>query len=121
MPRWWVDEAVVDETLETQPSNKAWLMGFKGDGAIINTNAGVDHDCRIGSGAHIGPGSALAGNVEIGCESFLGAGTCVVPCVRIGSRAIVGAGSVVLRDIPDNVIAMGVPARITGRIKTPPN
>jgi UDP-perosamine 4-acetyltransferase len=92
-----------------------------GDGAIINTNAGVDHDCRIGSGAHVGPGSALAGNVEIGCECFLGAGTCVVPGVRIGSRAIVGAGSVVVRDIPDHVMAMGVPARITGEIKTPPN
>jgi len=84
-----------------------------GDGAIINTNAGVDHDCRIGRGAHIGPGSTLAGNVEIGCESFLGARTCVIPGIRIGSRAIVGAGSVVVRDIPDDVTAMGVPARIT--------
>lgn len=90
-----------------------------GDGAIINTNAGVDHDCRIGKGAHIGPGSALAGKVEIGCESFLGAGTCVVPGVRIGSRVIVGAGSVVVRDIPDDVIAMGAPARVTGGTKTP--
>jgi len=84
-----------------------------GDGAIINTNAGVDHDCRIGRGAHIGPGSTLAGNVEIGCESFLGARTCVIPGIRIGSRAIVGAGSVVVRDIPDDVTAMGVPARIS--------
>ena len=92
-----------------------------GDGAIINTNAGVDHDCRIGCGAHIGPGSALAGNVEIGCESFLGAGTCVVPGVRIGHRAIIGAGSVVIRDIPDDVTEMGVPARVTRKIKTPPN
>ena len=84
-----------------------------GDGAIINTNAGVDHDCRIGRGAHIGPGSTLAGNVEIGCESFLGARTCVIPGIRIGSRAIVGAGSVVVRDVPDDVTAMGVPARIS--------
>jgi UDP-perosamine 4-acetyltransferase len=90
-----------------------------GDGAIINTNAGVDHDCRIGKGAHIGPGSALAGRVEIGCESFLGAGTRVVPGVRIGSRVVVGAGSVVVRDIPDDVIAMGVPARVTAAVKTP--
>jgi UDP-perosamine 4-acetyltransferase len=89
-----------------------------GDGAIINTNAGVDHDCRIGSGAHVGPGSALAGNVDIGRESFLGAGTCVIPGVRIGSRAIVGAGSVVVREIPDDVTAMGVPARIIREIGT---
>jgi UDP-perosamine 4-acetyltransferase len=84
-----------------------------GDGAIINTNAGVDHDCRIGNGAHIGPESVLAGNVEIGCETFLGVGACVIPGIRIGSRTIVGAGSVVVRDLPDGVTAMGVPARIT--------
>jgi UDP-perosamine 4-acetyltransferase len=89
-----------------------------GDGAIINTNAAVDHDCRIGSGAHIGPGSALAGKVEVGRESFLGTGTCVIPGVRIGSRAIVGAGSVIVRDLPDDVTAMGVPARITSEGKT---
>ena len=92
-----------------------------GDGAIINTNAAVDHDCRIGSGAHIGPGSALAGCVEVGCESFLGAGTCVIPGIRIGSRVIVGAGSVVVQDLPDDVTAMGVPARIVGEPRTPSN
>ena len=91
-----------------------------GDCAIINTNASVDHDCRIGTGAHIGPGSVLAGNVEIGCETFLGVGTCVIPGVRVGSRTIVGAGSVVVRDIPDGVTAMDVPARVTDEIKTPP-
>jgi UDP-perosamine 4-acetyltransferase len=92
-----------------------------GDGAIINTNAGIDHDCRIGSGAHIGPGSVLAGNVEIGSETFLGVGTCVIPGIRIGSRTIVGAGSVDVRDLPDGVKAMGVPARVTGETKSRPN
>jgi UDP-perosamine 4-acetyltransferase len=91
-----------------------------GDGAIINTNAGVDHDCCIGNGVHIGPGSALAGNVEVGRESFLGIATCVLPGVRIGSRAVIAAGSVVIRDIPDDVTAMGVPARIVSDVKTPP-
>jgi UDP-perosamine 4-acetyltransferase len=90
------------------------------DGVIINTKAGVDHDCYISDGAHIGPGSALAGNVEIGRESFLGIGTCVVPGIRIGSRAIVGAGSVVIRDIPDDVTALGVPARVVSGITTSP-
>jgi len=91
-----------------------------GDGAIINTNAGVDHDCCIGNGAHIGPGSALAGNIEVGRETFLGVGTCVLPGIRIGSRAIIGAGSVVNRDIPDDVTAIGVPARIVSDVNTSP-
>ena len=89
-----------------------------GDGVIINTNATVDHDCFLGNGTHICPGSALAGNVKTGNESFLGTGTCVVPGVRIGNRAIIGAGSVVIRDIPDDVMAMGVPARILGGVTT---
>jgi UDP-perosamine 4-acetyltransferase len=87
-----------------------------GDGAIINTNASVDHDCRIGNGAHIGPGSTLAGNVEVGCEAFLGVATCVIPGIRVGSRTIIGAGSVVVRDIPDDVTAMGAPARVISDI-----
>ena len=90
------------------------------DGAIINTNAGVDHDCWIGNGAHIGPGSALAGNVIVGCEAFLGIGSSVLPGARIGNRATIGAGSVVLRDIPDDTTAVGVPARAVSDIAAPP-
>jgi UDP-perosamine 4-acetyltransferase len=90
-----------------------------GDGAIINTNAGVDHDCRIGDYAHIGPAAALAGNVEVGLGSFIGIGASILPGVRIGDRVIVGAGSVVIRDIPNDVTAFGVPARVVHDLKTP--
>jgi UDP-perosamine 4-acetyltransferase len=88
------------------------------DGAIVNTNASVDHDCYIGDGTHICPGCALAGEVKVGCESLLGIGTRVVPGIRIGDRAIIGAGSVVIRDIPDDVTAVGAPARIVKGGKT---
>ena len=44
----------------------------------------------------------------------IGAGTTITPGVTIGENALIGAGSVVTKDIPDNAIAMGTPARIVG-------
>ncbi len=85
-----------------------------GDLAIINTGAVVDHDCRLGAACHLGPASALAGGVIVGERSFLGVGARVIPGVSIGADAIVGAGGVVVRDLPDGVLAVGVPAKIKG-------
>jgi UDP-perosamine 4-acetyltransferase len=82
-----------------------------GDFAIVNTGASVDHDCRIGQAAHIAPRCALAGMVTIGNGSFMGIGSCAVPGVNVGNWSIIGAGAAVTKDIPDNVIAVGIPAR----------
>ncbi len=45
----------------------------------------------------------------------IGAGTTIIPGVRIGRNALVGAGSTVTKDIPDNAIVVGSPARVVGR------
>lgn len=50
--------------------------------------------------------------VEIGDNVFVGVNSIVMPGVRIGSRVVVGAGSVVTKDIPDNSVAVGNPARV---------
>ncbi|UAL11780.1 acetyltransferase [Caulobacter segnis] len=85
-----------------------------GDLAIVNTGAVIDHDCRLGAACHLGPASALAGGVSIGDRAFLGVGARVIPGVTIGADAIVGAGGVVVRDLPEAVLAVGVPAQIKG-------
>ena len=52
------------------------------------------------------------GGIVVGDDAWLGFGVVVLDGVRIGKGAVVGAGSVVTRDIPDNAIAVGVPARV---------
>src|SRR5581483_3713754 len=79
---------------------------------IINTGATVDHDCRIGDFAHIAPGVHLAGEAHVGRGAFLGIGAAIIPGRAVGEWATVGAGAVVVSDIPANVTAVGVPARV---------
>lgn len=83
-----------------------------GKGCIINTGATIDHDCEIGDYSHIAPGTHFAGTIKTGVGVFFGVGTSVTPNLKIGNRVIVGAGSAVVRDLPDNVTAVGVPAKI---------
>lgn len=54
------------------------------------------------------------GCIEIGDNVFVGAGTRILYDVRIGSNVIIGTGSIVTKDIPDNSIAAGSPAKVIG-------
>lgn len=78
---------------------------------ILNTGCIVEHECVIESGVHIAPGAVLAGNVSVGENSFIGSNSVVKQGVKIGSGVTVGAGSVVTKDIPDNEIWVGNPAK----------
>ena len=50
--------------------------------------------------------------VVIGNDVWIGDRVVILPGVHIGSGSIIGAGAVVTKDIPDNAIAAGVPARV---------
>lgn len=83
-----------------------------GDGVIINTCSSVGHDCNLGNYVHICPGARLAGGSNIEELCWIGLGSSVRQLINIGARTIVGAGSVVVKDIPSNATAFGVPAKI---------
>ncbi|MCW8933008.1 MAG: acetyltransferase [Gammaproteobacteria bacterium] len=83
-----------------------------GISCIVNTAATVDHDCQIADGVHISPGANLAGFVSVNKCSWIGIGASIIQMVSIGQNSIVGAGAVVLKNIPDNVKVVGVPAKV---------
>jgi sugar O-acyltransferase (sialic acid O-acetyltransferase NeuD family) len=82
-----------------------------GKGVICNTSCSIDHECSIGNFVHIAPSAVLCGNVEVGEYSFIGANSVIKQGVVIGKNVIIGAGSVVIKDIPDNAIIAGNPAK----------
>ena len=83
-----------------------------GKHCIINTGATVDHDCVIEDFCHIAPGAHISGATHVGEGTWIGVGSSVIQCLSIGRSCMVGAGSVVVKDIPDNVIAYGCPAKV---------
>jgi sugar O-acyltransferase (sialic acid O-acetyltransferase NeuD family) len=80
--------------------------------SIVNVNASVSHDCDIGDFSNINPGAVICGNVRIGLGCYIGAGATVIDKISIGEWTVVGAGAVVTKDLPANVTAVGVPARV---------
>jgi sugar O-acyltransferase (sialic acid O-acetyltransferase NeuD family) len=83
-----------------------------GKSCIINTGAIIEHDCVLEDGVHVSPNAAMGGAVNIGKKTWLGVGSGISNNVKIGKNSIVGAGAIVLKDVPDNVLAAGVPAVI---------
>ncbi|MGQ9574466.1 MAG: acetyltransferase [Thermoguttaceae bacterium] len=85
-----------------------------GQHVIVNTAASIDHDCLIGDYAHVAPGVHLAGGVTIEEGVLMGIGSVAIPGVTIGSGTTVGAGAAVVGNLPQRVVAVGVPAAVQG-------
>ena len=79
---------------------------------IINSGSVVEHENIIGDFTHLAVGSVLCGNVNVSDYSFIGANSTIIQGVTIGSNTQIGAGAVVAGDIPQDCVAVGVPARV---------
>jgi acetyltransferase EpsM len=88
-----------------------------GENVIVNTSSSVDHDCVIEDGVHVGPGAHLGGGVSVGEGTWVGIGAIIKDKVKIGRDSIIGAGAVVLQDIPDGVVAFGIPAKVIRKVE----
>jgi serine acetyltransferase len=80
----------------------------------IGSNCTIFHQVTIGSQREFGtnPGSPIIGNNVI-----IFPNTVIIGNVSVGDNVIIGAGSIVTRDIPENSIVAGNPARLIKNIK----
>jgi bifunctional UDP-N-acetylglucosamine pyrophosphorylase / glucosamine-1-phosphate N-acetyltransferase len=83
-------------------------------------------DATVGADVNIGAGTITCNYdgqkknpTEIGAGAFIGSDTMLVAPIRVGAGSITGAGSVVTRDVPDDSLAVGAPARVIRKLKNP--
>jgi serine O-acetyltransferase len=82
-------------------------------GVVINSAVRGGSDVKIEHQVTIGAERGLS--PVLGDDIFIGAGAKVIGSIRVGSNVRIGANAVVLQDVPDNVTAVGIPARYIPR------
>lgn len=83
-----------------------------GKHVILNLSCTVGHDTIIGDYCSFMPTVNISGEVVIEDEVYVGTGAKIINKLRIGKKTIIGSGSVVVRDLPENCTAVGVPAKV---------
>jgi sugar O-acyltransferase (sialic acid O-acetyltransferase NeuD family) len=88
-----------------------------GIGNLVHANALISHDVTTGKFCEISPSVNLLGEVAVDAFCSIGAGAVILPKVKIGNNVIVGAGAVVTKNMPDNVMVVGTPAKIVKKLE----
>lgn len=91
---------------------KGTKLAYGGIGIVVHARAEVGSNCMIGQGVTIGGKSGWYEVPVIGNNVEINAGARVLGPVRVGNNVIIGANAVVVKDLPDNCVAAGIPAKI---------
>ena len=95
-----------------QPYNYITVNIKIGDFVWINTRSDIGHGVEIGDYTTIFTRVNIGGDVKIGSDCVIGSGVTIKPAVTIGNNVTIGAGAVVVKDVPNDVIIVGNPARV---------
>lgn len=82
------------------------------DNCILLPNSFVGHDSTLRKFAHIATNSVVGANVTVGKACHIGSNATIREKITIGDFSLVGAGSVVLKDVDENTIVVGNPAKV---------
>jgi sugar O-acyltransferase (sialic acid O-acetyltransferase NeuD family) len=82
-----------------------------GSNCVIFSSCNLEHDDNLGNNVYISPGAKICGYVTVGDHTFIGANATIIPDLTIGTNVTIGAGSTVTRNVPDNTVIVGNPAK----------
>lgn len=83
-----------------------------GNNVLIQGKAVMGHDLKVGDNVVISSLAFIGGNTTIGRNTYIAPGSLLRNGINIGENAIVGMGAVVTKDVPDNAVVVGNPAKI---------
>lgn len=83
-----------------------------GDDCFIGPNVGIYTACHSTNPIERNTRMEWARPVTIGNNCWIGGGVTILPGVTVGNGCTIGAGSVVTKNIPDNSVAVGNPAKV---------
>ncbi len=82
-----------------------------GKGTKVDVLVHIGHGVRIGRHCVVVCITSIFGRVKIGDFTFISSQVCIREGVNVGNRVLVGMGSIVTKDIPDNLVVIGSPAK----------
>lgn len=82
------------------------------DNVIMLPNSFLGHDSTLEKFVSIANNSCIGANVRVGYASHIGTNASTREKITIGKHAVIGMGSVVLKDVPDDAIVVGSPAKV---------
>lgn len=85
----------------------------------VNPGVIIGHDSVLEDFVSINPGTVVSGEVHVGSETLIGAGATVLQGLSLGSGVTVGASACVTRNVPSDVLVVGVPAKRVGNGNAP--
>jgi acetyltransferase-like isoleucine patch superfamily enzyme len=89
-----------------------WLISIGKNTHITGGVNFIGHDGGTLLFRHLIPDLEITKPIKVGDDVYIGNNVTILPGVEIGNKVIIGAGAVVTRNIPDNSVAVGVPARV---------
>lgn len=78
----------------------------------IDDNVFIAHNVQIDENTVVIANSEISGSVRIGRDAWIAPAVTVLEGITIGNNSLVGIGSVVIRDLPNDVVAVGNPAKV---------
>lgn len=93
-------------------STEPWLITIGNNVYIASDVQFLTHDAGTLITQKEVPGFVITGNITIGNDVCIGLGSTILPGVTIGNRCIIGTRSVVTKDIPNNSVVAGIPAKV---------